>query len=187
MPDSPAQSCKNQAVLHSDLPMKRLRELQSSDHAELLEVYRLAVESCSGQLYTSQQRLAWALQAGDAANSLPPHPQLLACLQRGRGLVSCQQDGQIAAFAIRDPADRLALLYCRPCDQGRGHGSALLEAVEQEARQQGLQRLTTEASLISQPLLERRGWQRSWREELMINGSLFHRYRLHKPLQPILA
>jgi GNAT superfamily N-acetyltransferase len=167
--------------------MKQLRQLRSRDHAELLTLYRLAVESCPAELYTSHQRLAWARQAGcDDANEQPAQ-QLLSTLQHGQGLVSCEADGQIAAFALRDPGDRLALLYCRPDYQRRGHGRALIEAVEQQARAEGLSQLRTEASLVSQPLLERLGWQRSWQEELLIHGVLFRRFRLHKPLQPILA
>ena len=167
--------------------MKQLRQLLGSDHVELLEVYRRAVQSCPAKLYTSQQRLAWADQAGSDDMAVPPSPQLLTCLQRGQGLVSCDGDGGIAAFAVRDPVDRLALLYCRPDQQRHGHGRALIEAVEQQARSEGVTRLTTEASLVSHPLLEQLGWQRSWQEELMINGVWFRRFRLHKPLQPILS
>ena len=167
--------------------MEQLRQLLSSDHADLLEVYRQAVASCPAELYTSQQRLAWGLQAGDGKAENTPSHDLLRCLQRGPGLVSCDADGHIAAFAVREPRDRLALLYCRPDRQRRGHGRALIEAIEQQARAEGLRQLRTEASLVSQPLLERLGWQRSWQEELMINGVRFRRFRLHKPLQPILA
>jgi len=167
--------------------MKQLRPLRSSDHAELLEVYRRAVQSCSLKLYTNRQRLAWAQQAGSDDRTVPPSAQLLLCLQRGQGLASCDSEGRIAAFAVRDPLDRLALLYCRPDQQRHGHGRALITAVEQQARSEGQQRLSTEASLVSQPLLEELGWQRSWQEELMINGVLFRRFRLHKPLEPILA
>ena len=167
--------------------MKGLRELRSSDHAELLEVYRLAVQSCPAMLYTSQQRLAWAAQAGNDDKTVAPSTQLLNCLQRGQGLASCEVDGRVAAFAVREPFDRLALLYCRPDCQRQGHGRILIEAIEQQARDQGVDQLRTEASLVSRPLLERLGWQRSWQEELMINGVLFRRFRLHKRLQPILA
>ena len=182
-----ANAARITSIQQSDPQMKQLRVLRSSDHAEALKVYRRAVLSSSAELYSSQQRLAWALQAGNDNLTVPPSPQLLSCLQRGQGLVSCAGDGRIAAFAVREPADRLALLYCRPDQQRCGHGRALIEAVEEQARREGRQRLSTEASLVSQPLLERLGWQRSWQEELMINGVLFRRFRLQKPLQPILS
>jgi hypothetical protein len=47
--------------------------------------------------------------------------------------------------------------------------------------------LRTEASFLSRALFRRQGWQPSWQEELLINGIHFRRFRLHKPLQPILS
>ena len=96
-------------------------------------------------------------------------------------------DGTIAAFAVREPADRIALLYCRPAHQHQGHAGRLLLALEQDARQEGITRLRTEASFLSRALFRRLGWQPSWQEELLINGIHFRRFRLHKPLPPILT
>jgi GNAT superfamily N-acetyltransferase len=101
--------------------------------------------------------------------------------------VSCAANGTIAAFAVREPADRIALLYCRPAHQHQGHAGRLLLALEQGARQEGIARLRTEASFLSRALFRRQGWQPSWQEELLINGIHFRRFRLHKPLQPILS
>jgi hypothetical protein len=36
--------------------------------------------------------------------------------------------------------------------------------------------------LISEPLFRSQGWQVSWQEELLINGVLFRRFRMAKPL-----
>lgn len=131
--------------------MKPLRRLECSDHDAVREVYRQAVESCCSELYTAEQRAAWAHQSGSLT--------LLSCLQRGQGLVSCGADGTIAAFAVREPADRIALLYCRPAHQRQGHAGRLLLALEQDARRQGIARLRTEASFLSRALFLRQGWQ----------------------------
>jgi len=100
------------------------------------------------------------------------------------------QAGNVAAWdercwrrCVRDPDDRIALLYCNPGRQRRGLGRALLEAAEQQAIREGHTLLRTEASLISRPLFETMGWQVSWREDLRIGGVHFHRFRLHKRLQ----
>ena len=164
--------------------MKPLRELVNSDRDALLQVYREAVQSCPDELYSIEQRLAWAAQAGSDAGGV--NEALKVSLQRGRGLISSDSDGRIAAFILREPADRLALLYCRPQYQRQGHASQLLQAMEADARRDGIHQLRTEASFVSCPLLERHGWRRSWQEELLINGVLFRRFRLHKPLAPIL-
>jgi len=159
--------------------MKLQRRLESGDGEAVLAVYRQAVESCPPELYSAGQLAAWARQTDG--------PELRSCLQRGEGLVSCGEDGTIAAFAVRDPADRIALLYCHPASQRQGHASRLLLALEQAARLEGLTQLRTEASFLSHPLFTRQGWQLSWREELLIHGVPFSRFRLHKTLDPILS
>lgn len=168
--------------------MKQLRPLESSDHDALLLVYRRAVESCNPALYSLPQRQAWAQQArrGSPA-ATDTSAALRRTLSRGSGLVSCDATGSIAAFGLRDPADRLALLYCHPEQQRRGHATALLRALEAQARLEGVRRLRTEASFLSRPLFEREGWCCSWQEELLIHGVHFRRFRLHKLLAPILA
>jgi len=159
--------------------MKRLRRLESADGEAVLAVYRRAVESCPPELYSAGQRAAWASQVNG--------PGLRACLQRGEGLVSCCEEGTITAFAVREPADRIALLYCHPASQRQGLASRLLLALEQQARAEGIRQLRTEASFLSRALFQRHGWQTSWQEELLIQGVHFRRFRLHKPLDPILS
>ena len=66
---------------------------------------------------------------------------------------------------------------------GQGHGSALLARIELEAQADGVQRLRTEASQLSRPLLERRGWRVVAPETISIGGVLFERYRMDKPLR----
>lgn len=151
----------------------RIRTLASRDHDALVEVYRQSVLSSTSAHYSRQQQSAWAAQC----ETLRP------LLSRGRGLVSCISGDQPEAFCLRDPIDRIALLYCAPHRQRRGLGRSLLQATEQQAIGEGLPMLRTEASLISRPLFEALGWQVSWREELRIAGVHFHRFRMHKALR----
>ncbi|MEY2644614.1 MAG: hypothetical protein RLZZ124_978 [Cyanobacteriota bacterium] len=162
--------------------MQRLRALEHRDQQAILEVYRQAVERCPAELYSPQQRHAWARQAARGAEG----DALRAILQRGRGLVYSNGNGEVAAFAVREPVDRVALLYCHPAHQRQGYGSALLQEITRQATAEGLPQLRTEASFLSFRLFEREGWQHCWREELLIHGVRFRRFRMRKPLQPIL-
>lgn len=162
--------------------MNALRPLRPADRQAVLEVYRQAVASCEPELYTAAQRQAWAQQA----DSQQPAAALLHSLSNGIGKVCLDPEGRVVAFAVREPADRLALLYCHPGHQRQGLGRQLLQAQERQACGEGIRQLRTEASLISQPLFTREGWQLQWREELQINGVHFHRFRLAKTLEPIL-
>ena len=72
------------------------------------------------------------------------------------------------------------MLYCRGRACRQGHGRALLEQIEADARQDGVERLRTEASQLSRPLLERCGWSVRAPETICIGGILFERYRMDK-------
>ena len=63
------------------------------------------------------------------------------------------------------------------------HGTALLEQIEGEAQLEGVDRLRTEASQLSRPLLESRGWRVVAPETISIGGVPFERYRMDKPLR----
>ena len=161
--------------------INRIRRLEAEDHGAAIAIYREAVLSCSASLYSSEQRSAWAAQA----------EQLAPVLQRGRGLVSCTQAGQVEAFVVRDPPDRISLLYCRPASQRQGRARELLRGAEAEvshaifsgALQCRNDRLRTEASFLSRDLFLSEGWQVSWQEELLIRGRLFRRFHLQKTLR----
>ena len=158
--------------------MALMRPLRTSDTPQLMAVYREAVLSQTEGLYTPEQIRAWA---GHAAGD----PGFAASLARGQGLVSLANAGseRIEAFALRDPSDRLALLYCRGSSSRQGRGQALVQAIERQARGEGLLRLRTEASQLSRPLLERLGWMVEAEEEVLFAGVLFRRWRMIRDLR----
>lgn len=155
--------------------MALLRPLQPDDLPQLIEVYREAVLELAPPLYSSLQVEAWAAHSAGGA--------LRTELSAGFGLASCSQGGAtIEAFALLHPIDRLSLLYCRGRSSRQGRASALLEAVENHGRQRGVMRLRTEASQLSRPLLERRGWRVERPERVLFAGVAFDRFRMAKLL-----
>jgi hypothetical protein len=158
-------------------PCSRLRPLRPGDHDELVELYRDAVLSQASGLYTPAQIDAWAHHPVRSGALRQP-------LREGFGLASTAgAAGSIEAFGLLHPQDRLALLYCRgrACRQGRA--SAILRALERHARSQGQRRLRTEASQLSRPLLERRGWQVEAEETVLFGGAWFRRWRMIRLLE----
>ena len=142
-----------------------------ADEILLREIYADAIESQAPQLYSDQQVKSWAALAW-----LPG--VLDQTLKQGSGWIS----GEDAAFAMRYPQDRLALLYCRGRAARQGHGKALLERLEADAIADGVRSLRTEASQFSRPLFERYGWSLVAPETITIAGVTFERYRMHKAL-----
>ena len=157
--------------------MQPIRPLRPDDCHQLIAVYHEAVISQAGNLYSPSQIEAWSQQAGR-------HDDFRLSLLRGHGLVSCanHDDTIIEAFALLDPADRLSLLYCGGRSSRQGRASALLEALEQHARSRAVARLRTEASQLSRPLLERRGWVVDAEETVTLGGVAFLRWRMGKDL-----
>ena len=159
-------------------PPSRLRLLQASDLPELAAVYRDAVRSQAQVLYSSEQVRAWAAHAvADEGAFRDP-------LLRGYGLVSCggARGEQVEAFALLDPPDRLALLYCRGRSSRQGRATALLQALQSHAFSQGVGQLRTEASQLSRPLLERQGWRLEAEETAWYDGVAFQRWRMVRDL-----
>ena len=148
-----------------------MRPIRPTDSPLLREIYVDAIQTQAPQAYSPDQIRAWA--------TLALLPGLLdRTLEEGQGWISGIDDG----FAIRYPANRLSMLYCRGRSSRQGHGTALLQAIERDAQRMGIQRLLTEASLLSRPMLEQRGWTVIAPEPFMIAGVPFVRFQMEKIL-----
>ena len=148
-----------------------LRRIRPADAFLLREIFADAIESQASGLYTPQQIRAWI--------SLAWLPGVLDCVfQHGDGWIS----GDGAAFAMRQPQDRLALLYCRGRASRQGHGAALVKRIECDARADGLVHIHAEASLLSLPLLERCGWRFLRHETFTVAGVPFEHHRMERQL-----
>ena len=85
-----------------------LRPLLPADWAQVEEAYADAVRSLAAPYYRPEQIDAWARHP-------VLHPDVREALGRGHGMVGCDPEDPVSveAFALLDPPDRLALLYCR--------------------------------------------------------------------------
>ena len=149
-----------------------LKPLQPVHNSIVREIYMDAIENLDDVLYTDQQIKAWS--------SLAFLPSVLDdVLSSGKGWISLQNK-EIAAFAVRYPLDRLALLYCRSNFSRQGHATSLIKQIEQEAFREGQYLLKTEASFLSFPLLMKLGWSLVRPEYIEIGGVEFKRFLMQK-------
>ena len=149
-----------------------VRPLLPADWAQVVEVYADAVRSLAAPHYRPEQIHAWA-----RASTTTEFAEVLA---RGQGFVGCSEDEpqRVEGFALREPADRLSLLYCRGRSSHKGLATRLVHQLEEQARAEGQRRLRTEASRLSRPLLERLGWSVDGEEEILFAGQPFVRWRM---------
>ena len=153
---------------------RAIHQISFSDHSLIREIYADAIISQGHKFYNKQQIDAWS--------SLAFLPGVLdKPLNEGTGWTS-SENKEVAAFLIRYPLNRLALLYCRGRFSRRGHATNLLLKLELEAYKEGQDYLYTEASFFSYPLLMKIGWKVIGLQRIDIAGIGFDRYLMKKKL-----
>ena len=151
-----------------------LRQITIKDQLELKKVYFDSIQSLDEKIYNQEQKRAWSSQAWD-------NPNFDKSITKGKGWLLSKQ-GIIIAFATRYPNNRVALFYCKGKFQRKGYGSKLLHKLEDEAREEDLDSLSTEASLISYELFLKNEWEIIRKEKIIINNIFFERYKMIKTI-----
>ena len=142
-----------------------LRQITIKDQLELKKVYFDSIQSLDEKIYNQEQKRAWSSQACN-------NPNFDTSISKGKGWLLSEK-GTIIAFAIRYPINRIALFYCKGKFQRKGCGSKLLHKLEDEAKKEGLDSLSTEASLISYQLFLKNEWKIIRKEKVIINNIFF--------------
>jgi len=149
-----------------------LRQINIKDQLELKKVYFDSIQSLDEKIYSKEQKRAWSSQAWNNQN-------FNQSITQGKGWLLSEQR-IIIAFATRYPNNRIALFYCKGEFQRKGCGSKLLNKLEDEAKKEGLDSLSTEASLISYELFLKNEWKIIRKEKVIINNIFFERYKMTK-------
>ena len=152
----------------------KLKQITKKDQLKLKEVYFDSVSSIDENIYSKDHKFAWASQAWE-------NSEFEKTLLKGTGSkLIC--NNKIIGFAIRYPENRLSLLYVRGKFKRKGFGTMIIDTIEREASNSGINKLITEASLISYKLLLKRNWEIDRKEKISIKGLTFERYRMFKNL-----
>jgi len=149
-----------------------LRRISIIDQLEIKKVYFDAIQSLDEKIYSKEQKRSWSSQAWD-------NPNFDKSITKGKGWLLSEK-GVIVAFATRYPINRISLFYCKNKFQRKGYGSKLLHKLEDEAKKEGLDSLSTEASLISYKLFLKNEWKIIRKEKIIINNIFFERYKMIK-------
>ena len=149
-----------------------LRQITIKDQLELKKIYFDSIQSLDEKIYSKEQKRAWSSQAWD-------NPNFEQSITQGKGWLLSEK-GKILAFVTRYPINRIALFYCKGKFQRRGYGSKLLNKVHEESKKEGLDSLSTEASLISYKLFLKNEWKIVRKEKIIINNIFFERYKMIK-------
>ncbi|WP_167017003.1 GNAT family N-acetyltransferase [Candidatus Pantoea multigeneris] len=151
-----------------------IRTLSATDYPHLARIYFIAVYEGTRELYSFQQRFAWAGETIDLA----AWQQRCEMLQ---GFVAVKEDEPVGFLAM-DEKGYIDLLFVLPSFARQGVGAQLLDRAQQLAQQTGVEKLTAFASLVSQPFFSRQGWEILSKEVVVRKGVSLDRYAMQKDL-----
>ncbi|MBK17038.1 MAG: GNAT family N-acetyltransferase [Prochlorococcus sp. SP3034] len=151
-----------------------LRQTNIHDKSIIKSIYLDSINSIDVKIYSPQQKFAWCSQAWE-------NPEFNNAITKGKGWI-VGESSYFRGFAIRYPKNKLSLFYCRADSKRKGIGTMLLNKIEQEAKNDNISSIKTEASLISYRLLLKRDWKIIRKENIIIKNTIFNRYKMIKNL-----
>lgn len=151
-----------------------IRPWTPADTEDLADVFRRSVREIASRDYRPAQIEAWAAAPGDIA----------AWRERmlSRVVFVAEEAGRVIGFIQYEPPDHIDMTYVHPERQRGGVASALLAALEAEARRRGVGLLNVEASITSRPFFESRGYEVITPQIVRARGQDFLNYRMSKRL-----
>ena len=154
-----------------------IRAYKSSDSNALSYIFEQAVKSIGSVHYTPEQVQAW--------DSRIPSPDTLnQSLSDGREVWVWVTDLDIPqAFIDLEPNGHIDLMYAHPSVSRTGATIALYSALENHARDKGIERLYVEASEAAKRFFSKQGFTTLHRRELQIEGVKIHNYAMEKYLK----
>ena len=154
----------------------KIRDYRAPDAPEIARLFYETVRSVNRADYSEEQVRAWAPRV--------PDPEELHVRAAARRTLVAEEGGEVIGFAELEEDGYLDTLYLRKDAVGRGVGRRLYEAVEQEARSQGLRRVFTEASITARPFFEKRGFRVVRERTLTVRGVPMTNFEMEKDLLP---
>lgn len=154
----------------------KTRRFKPSDAAQISALFRRSVLELGRAFYTAEQVTTWAARG--------PSPDRVR--QRNAAglitLVKVDDKDIVMAYAELEPSGHIDQVYAHPDAAGRGIVSALMDDLENQARDMGLSELYSEASEGARPLFLKKGFTEQGRRDFEIEGVAIHNYAMKKRL-----
>lgn len=131
--------------------MTVVRDYEAGDAEPICRLFYETVRAVNLGDYSPEQVRAWAPGV--------PDPDAWHGRMSGRHTLVAEDEGGVAGFAELEEDGHLDMLYCRGDAVGSGVGAALYAAVEERARDLGIEKISTEASITARPFFERHGFR----------------------------
>jgi DNA-nicking Smr family endonuclease len=127
-----------------------IRRATSADVEDIRRVHADSVRAMASPEYPRDVVEAW---------STPRSVAYLRAAVADQAYFVAEVDGEVVGYAALEPSRKLVrAVYVKPSHARRGVASALLDALESEARSLGIDELRLESSLNAAPFYERHGF-----------------------------
>ncbi|WP_198929016.1 GNAT family N-acetyltransferase [Rhizobium sp. AC27/96] len=143
------------------------------DARATIDIFLRAIRETASKDYSPEQIAAWA-KVDDA--------EVWAQYRASRPTWLAMNGPMPVGFTDLKPDGCLDMMFVDPDHQGKGIASLLLATVENAARDQGLRRIFTEASLTARPFFERRGFVVLAAQQVQKRGQTLTNFRMEKML-----
>lgn len=152
----------------------RIRPYDAKDAPEIVLLFYETVRSVNRADYSQEQVEAWAPEVLD--------PEAWNARLTDRRTLVAEECGEVIGYAELEGDGHLDTFYCRKDSVGRGVGSRLYRAVEQEALGWGCGRIFTEASITARPFFERHGFRTICERTVVRRGVELTNFAMEKHL-----
>lgn len=127
-----------------------IRRATLDDRQAIYEIQRSAILETCRRSYPEEDVTVWAgLLSPDSYHAI-----------HDRYFVVAEQDGRIQGFGQLDEQEgEVEAIYVSPAAEGRGIGSAILQRLEERARECGLKELKVRSTLNAESFYARHGYQ----------------------------
>jgi putative acetyltransferase len=153
-----------------------IRPYCNADAPALAAVFERAVRGIASRDYAPAQIEAWIGRE-------PPEVRFRDKMADGRRCwVAVDTAERVTAFVDLEADGHIDFLFADPDVAGRGVTTALLDVLEQAARESGLSRLHVEASEPAKRFFEKRGYTVVERRDFEIGGVPIHNHAMESLL-----
>ncbi len=154
-----------------------IREFNVNDTEEIMQLFYDTVHRINRQDYSSEQVEAWAPKDMD-------YVQWREQLQSKMTYVA-EEAGKVIGFAELEETGHIDRFYCHADYQRMGVATQLLNQIQLAAKNLGLQKLFTEASITGKPFFERMGFRVITPQEVERRGMKFINYVMEKDIDVV--
>lgn len=128
-----------------------IRPFQADDVDRVVELHRAAVEDVCSADYTADQIAAWTDTSTEESLETAQRDEI-------HRFVAVEDDTVIGFGEYNADEAKITGLYVAPDRMGSGAGTALLERVEEDARQQGIDVLECFSTVTARTFYEQHGY-----------------------------